>query len=122
MTTLSFKSYLEDFSSSKHSTLSLDQLVDIWFFRVVILSILGCGPRISEGSWKPLKRQGLCFLTYLCDFLHVLQRRTYSLNLEANMKVQLSSVISDIRRFAKMKNNVAPHKIVFMLEYIVIFH
>ena len=65
MTTLGFKSYLEDFSSRKHSTLSLDQLVDIWFFRVVILGILGCDPRISEGSWKPLKRQRLCFLTYL---------------------------------------------------------
>ena len=66
--------------------------------------------------------RGSIFSLNLCDFLHVLQPRAYSLNLEANMKVQLSSVISDIRRFAKMENNVTPHKIVFVLEYIVIFH
>ena len=52
-----------------------------------------------------LKGRGSVF-SLICDFLHVLQPRTYSLNLEANMKVQLSSVISDVRRFAKIKNNV----------------
>lgn len=31
MTTLGFKSYLEDFSSRKTQYLSLDRLVDIWF-------------------------------------------------------------------------------------------
>lgn len=80
--------------------------MDIQFSRVVILSILGCGPRIPEGSWKPfLMGAGIHFPTYLCEFLHVFQPQTNGVDLEADMRIQLSSVTSDIRRLAKIKNN-----------------
>lgn len=95
MTTLGLNSYLEDLSSSKHNTFSLDQLVDIWFFRVVILSIRGCGPRIPEGSWKPFKRQGLCFLTYLCDFSSCTS--TLNLQFEFGSKYENPAVFCYIR-------------------------
>lgn len=75
-------------------------------------------PGSPFGGWGEIH-----FPTYLCNFLHVFQPQTNGLDLEADMRIHLSSVTSDIRRLAKIKNNAnSSHKIVFVLEYIVILH